>query len=89
MEQHNNVLADIRTERERTHGKFSEGAEVFADLTAPIVQAFNDGQISKMQYYGLTMAMAEVTRILVGNSNEADHWVDGANYFLLGGGINE
>ena len=35
-----------------------------------------------------TMAMAKVTRILVGDPTEKDHWVDAANYFLLGGNID-
>lgn len=89
MEQNNNMLIDIRNERTKTHGNFNDGAEVFETLTAPITQALNDGQISKTQYYGLTMAMSKVTRILVGNPDEADHWIDGANYLLLGGNINE
>ena len=82
-------LNEIRNERAKTHGKFEDGAEVFATLTAPITQALNDGQISNVQHYGLVMAMAKVTRILVGNPNEKDHWIDGANYFLLGGGVND
>lgn len=85
----NNALDQIRDDRAKTHGKFEDGAKVFEILTAPVAQALNDGQISDVQHYGLIMAMSKVTRILVGDPNEKDHWIDGANYLLLGGGVND
>lgn len=81
-------LTEIRSTRGKTHGDFNEGAEVFDALAAPINQALVDGQIDKTQYYGLIMAMSKVTRILVGDPSEKDHWMDAANYLLLGGNID-
>lgn len=85
----NKTLNELREERTKTHGKFEDGAKVFVTLTMPVTQALNDGQITDVQYYGLMMAMSKATRILVGNASEKDHWVDGANYLLLGGGAYE
>lgn len=80
-------IQQIVNERGKTHGKFSEGAEVFAALMETVNR--NRLNITNQQYYGLTLAMAKTTRILVGNSDEPDHWLDAAAYFQLGGGLVE
>ena len=79
---------ELLAQRESTHGDFIQGAEIFAQLTKPIENAWRHNQIDNCQHYALTMIMAKVTRILGGNNQFADHWVDLANYAHLGGRLN-
>ena len=80
-------IKEIVAERGKTHGKFSEGADVFAALMDVVNR--HRPNLNNTQYYGLTLAMAKTTRILVGNPDEPDHWLDAAAYFQLGGGLVE
>ena len=82
------MTTELITERAATHGDFIQGAEIFAQLTKPIDNAWRHNKIDNCQHYALTMIMAKVTRILGGNSHFADHWVDLANYAHLGGRLN-
>lgn len=82
------MTTELITERSATHGDFIQGSEIFAQLTKPIENAWQNKQIDNCQHYALTMIMAKITRILGGNSHFADHWVDLANYAHLGGRLN-
>lgn len=79
---------ELITERESTHGDFIQGAEIFAQNMKQVAQKWLDGKIDNCQFYALTMINAKQTRILNGNAHFADHWKDGANYFVLGGRLN-
>lgn len=81
-------MENLIEERSTTHGDFIQGATTFSQFMKPVAQAWLDGKIDDVQFYGLTMANAKQVRILNGNSHFADHWVDGANYFKLGGRLN-
>lgn len=74
--------------RQETHGDFIQGAEIFAQNMKQVAQKWLEGQIDNCQFYALTMINSKQTRILNGNAHFADHWEDGANYFVLGGRLN-
>lgn len=78
---------EILEERTKTHGDFSEGAEDFAMLMRPLVNKWLAGRISNVTFYGLTMSNSKQVRILNGDPNHIDHYVDGGNYFTLAGGL--
>lgn len=78
---------EILEERRKTHGDFTEGAEDFAMLMRPLVNKWLAGRISNVIFYGLTMSNSKQVRILNGDSNHIDHYVDGGNYFTLAGGL--
>jgi hypothetical protein len=78
---------EILEERTKTHGDFSEGAEDFAMIMRPLVNKWLAGRISDVVFYGLTMSNSKQVRILNGDSNHIDHYVDAANYFTLAGGL--
>nr|DAY34766.1 MAG TPA: hypothetical protein [Caudoviricetes sp.] len=78
---------EILEERTKTHGDFSEGAEDFAMLMRPLVNKWLAGRISNVTFYGLTMSNSKQVRILNGDPNHIDHYIDGGNYFTLAGGL--
>lgn len=80
-------LADILAERKKTHGDFETGALVFRALSREINAA--GGKLDACQYYAAMAIALKLTRILVGNANEEDHWRDLAGYATLGGRLNK
>lgn len=78
---------EILEERKNTHGDFEKGAEDFAMIMRPLVNKWLAGRISDVTFYGLTMSNSKQVRILNGDPNHIDHYVDGGNYFTLAGGL--
>lgn len=74
-------LKEVLKDREKTHGDFEKGAEIF-DQLMELVEA-NRKKFTRSQRYGLTHIMGKLTRILGGNANEIDHWRDVAGYATL------
>lgn len=74
-------IDEVLQDREKTHGDFEKGAEIF-DQLMELVEA-NRKKFTKSQRYGLTHIMGKLTRIIGGNANEIDHWRDVAGYATL------
>lgn len=74
-------LEEVLQDREKTHGDFEKGAEIFDQLMELVEE--NRDKFTKSQRYGLTHIMGKLTRILGGNANEIDHWRDLAGYATL------
>lgn len=68
----------LLNEKEKTHGDWSEGAEVFAHLIEPVLR--HKHSLTDSQFKGLIMNALKVERILTGDANEADHWLDLSGY---------
>lgn len=73
------------TERNKTHGNW----EIQAQLSQSLKSAIDHAQLpvrtlSKGQREALDMIMVKVSRIVVGNPNEPDHWADIQGYARLG-----
>lgn len=81
-------MNDLIEERSHTHGDFIQGAEIFAQLAKPKVKGWLQGRIDNCQFYGLIMDAVKEVRILNGDPNFPDHWIDKANYNTLGGRLN-
>lgn len=67
--------------REHSHGDYLHQARMAQDLK----KIFRDAgrQLSPEQSESLDMIAVKLSRILTGNPNEADHWVDIAGYATL------
>lgn len=73
----------ILDEREKTHGDFSETAEIAQELKY-IIHLTNGVILSQAQMEALEMICTKIARILSGNPYEPDHWKDIAGYAELG-----
>lgn len=76
---------ELLSERGRTHGNW----EVQAQLAQSLKSAIDHAQLpvrtlSKGQREAIDMICVKLSRIVVGNPNEIDHWVDIAGYARLG-----
>jgi hypothetical protein len=76
-------VRDILEERAKTHGDFTYHAAVSQDLLETMIDAPNWAEINYVQREGLQMIAHKLARILVGNPNEPDHWLDIAGYATL------
>lgn len=74
-------LEKVLQDREKTHGDFEKGAEIFDQLMELLEE--NRDKFTVSQRYGLTHIMGKLTRIIGGNANEIDHWRDLAGYATL------
>jgi hypothetical protein len=76
----------IIDDREATHGAFSDTAQVSQRLKSALRFAGDsDGynNLSDIQKEALDMICSKISRIINGNANEVDHWVDVAGYSML------
>lgn len=79
-------MSDINTilaEREKTHGSFATHAQLSQRLSDLMREAPGWAALGADQREALEMVQHKVARILNGNPNEADHWVDVAGYATL------
>jgi hypothetical protein len=80
-------MKDIISQREKTHGDWSEVARISQAIkaiyrTAPNWNALTDGQKEALE-----MKAVKDARIVCGDASEPDHWRDLAGYAHLGGGL--
>lgn len=73
----------LLVEREQTHGDFRITAQVAQQLKASFRTIHYQG-LSAMHREALDMIATKLARILSGNPNEPDHWLDLAGYAKLG-----
>lgn len=73
----------LLVEREKTHGDFRITAQVAQQLKASFKTIHYQG-LSAPHKEALDMIATKLARILSGNPNEKDHWLDLAGYAKLG-----
>ena len=75
----------LLVERGKSHGKFADQAEVAEMLKWCLRQGIDASPniFSPAQMYALDMFMNKVSRIVMGNPNEPDHWQDIVGYATL------
>jgi hypothetical protein len=75
----------LLVERGKTHGKFADQAEVAEMLKWCLRQGIDASPnvYSPAQLFALDMFMHKIARIVMGNPNEPDHWLDIAGYATL------
>jgi hypothetical protein len=76
-------VQDVLKERKSTHGDYSEHAEITQRLKDVIHGYPNWLKLSHMQRESLHMVLHKIGRIMSGNPNVADHWIDMAGYSTL------
>ena len=74
-------IKDVLQERASTHGDFSEVA-YFAQSLRQIFRE-RGGVLSNSHAESLDMIASKLARILAGNPNEPDHWLDIEGYARL------
>jgi hypothetical protein len=67
-------------EREKTHGLFSLSAPIMEDLTDIFERSPNWRRLTPMQKQVLRMFAHKAGRILTGDTNYLDHWIDIEGY---------
>ena len=70
-------------QRQKTHGIFTDHAQISQKLKAIISVQYNYGGLEDDKKEALEMIMHKVARILNGNSDIHDHWHDIAGYATL------
>jgi hypothetical protein len=75
------VGKQITTERHSTHGPFFLVAKISQGLKHYV--KFYGDDLTKVQWEALDMIFMKISRILAGNNNYKDHWVDIIGYTKL------
>ena len=75
---------EVLTERGKTHGKFDQHARLTQNLKRVCEMSPNwMDKINDSHRESIHMICHKLGRILAGNPNHADHWVDIAGYAQL------
>ena len=74
----------IIRERAKTHGEYNRTARLAQDLKTRI--RAEDHRLSHAQLEALEMICVKMARIVCGNPDEPDHWIDVCGYAKLGMG---
>lgn len=70
-------------EREKTHGDYTEQALETHLIKIALRKSKNWYGLSEVQMEAIEMIAVKLGRILTGNPNEPDHWLDIAGYATL------
>ena len=73
-------IFETLSERAKTHGDFKAVADVAQSLKEI---CYGQNALSTVQYEALDMICSKIARIICGNNNEPDHWVDIQGYAKL------
>jgi hypothetical protein len=76
-------ITDILSDRQSTHGDFSEVAKLDRAFKALLQKSPNWGYLSDTQALALEMIFHKLSRILSGNPNHPDHVADIQGYAEL------
>jgi len=78
------VVAEVLAERQSTHGNFSESAETVQRIKYIMRSTPNWEKLTNAQREALEMVQHKIGRILHGDTNHLDSWVDIQGYSKLG-----
>ena len=76
-------VGEVLNEREKTHGDFRDHAFYTRQLKSVIKESPNSDRMSDVQKEALDMILHKIGRILAGNPDYKDHWVDIEGYANL------
>ena len=77
------VVDEIIVEREKAHGEFWKTAEIAQDLKG-VIARHTERMLDPVHDEALDMIASKIARILSGDPNRVDHWIDIAGYAQLG-----
>lgn len=84
MSTHNTVVSQVIQERQNTHGEYKTTASIAQGLKRVVREAaFHNLRMSSMQVESIEFICTKVARILNGDPNHIDSWVDIAGYAQL------
>lgn len=69
-------------QRQKTHGEFATHAKISQELKN-VMREHGLYELDADQIEALEMVAHKIARILNGNPNHHDHWIDGGGYFTL------
>jgi hypothetical protein len=78
-------MKDIISERAKTHGNYTLQSQLSQDLKRRIKQ--EGASLSPQQQEALEMICVKIARIVCGDANHKDSWLDISGYAHLGGGL--
>lgn len=73
----------IIQQRQGTHGSFAENSRLTQGFLKVAQTSVNWDKLNDMQLEALHMNFHKISRLLSGDHNEPDHWLDGGNYMHL------
>lgn len=76
-------ITTLLDERGKTHGEYSVHAQITQDLKDVMHKTQNWGRLNAVQKETLEMVAHKIGRVLAGNPNFKDHWMDIAGYAKL------
>lgn len=76
-------IQDTLNQRAKTHGCFKENGRIMQALKMEMVNSVNWCHLPDEQKEALHMIQHKIGRILSGNNNEPDHWLDISGYSML------
>lgn len=78
-------VAAVLDERHKTHGDFTHHADITQRLKAEMRESANWDRLSPAKKEALEMIQHKIGRILAGDPDFPDHWLDTSGYATLGG----
>ena len=76
-------IQQVLSERQTTHGDFADHAQTTQLLKTVMHSQPGWSKLSAMQRESLDMIVHKIGRVLSGNHNHADHWIDIQGYARL------
>ena len=77
------TVESVLNERQNAHGDFTDNARVMQGLKDCVMAEAGWQKLTLVQREALHMILHKVGRIVSGNPNEPDHWLDIAGYATL------
>ena len=76
-------IQQVLSERQTTHGDFADHAQTTQLLKTVMHSQPGWSKLNAMQRESLDMIVHKIGRILAGNPNYVDHWLDCSGYATL------
>lgn len=76
-------LSEVLAERKTQHGDFTEHARIVQNLKAMVQNEPRYGQLGAIQRESIEMILHKIGRIIAGNPDFPDHWLDISGYAKL------
>lgn len=77
------MIEAILNEREKTHGDFRDHADITQRIKMTMYNSVKWTSLTPSQRESLEMIAHKIGRVLAGNPDHHDHWVDIAGYAQL------
>lgn len=76
-------INDTLAQRQHTHGEFADNADIMQTLKDAVRARPGWGRLDATKREALDMILHKVGRIVTGNPEEPDHWLDVQGYAKL------